>query len=917
MHPPCFPSTIEPHTTTGQRVQRGFVQIIGVLILLLTLAPLSSSLASASQSIHILYINSYHAGYKWSDDIEAGLRERLCSAGIDFTLYIEFMDTKRPVAKNAMDLFRQTLEAKYSQIDLRLIIASDDTAFTFVKEHRGNLFGDIPVVFCGVNYIAPSALEGFTNVTGVNESADIKGTLEMILALHEEVHTILFINDNTPTGARMSRELTWIRQHFSDRLAFVDLGQLPMGRIISRVSNATRNEAVLYILMLKDSQGTPFEYSESLRTIANASHAPVYGLWDFFLGYGLAGGSLLTGRQQGLDAGDQALEIIRGEKADSLRIIMETHPTPMVDFDMMKRFHVPMDRLPPGTLVINRPDTFFAKHKIWVAGMAATLLLIIAFILSLTLLLLRKNRLSKELGHAQEQLQVVLKGTDSGLWVWDVPSGFITLSRGWATHLGNEHQEVTLTAAHLHGQILPQDREKVTQSLEDLIAARTKHHSCEYRIEKMDGTVTWVQDRGRVTSWDADGNATRIEGTLVDILPLKTVELEKQRLQDCLTSTTDAMAAVVVTVDMDMNITLWNNLAVSTTGIQEETAMGAPLSQVLPLMANHMDLVAMAIKTGEMQKRQRIQSRRSASVRHEEITVVPIKNETTGGAVIRIDDMTELIRMEEAMHHTKILMSIGGLAADIAHEINNPISGIVHNTTLLLSRLTEKSPENTNAAKKAGITMEAIHDYLNLRKAGPLIEAINGSGTRAAEMVRKSLSYAKRNDIRMAPYQITRLLDKTLLILEKDFMADDQKAFKSIRIIRHFEENLPDIMCEGPKIQQVLYNILSNAAESLLKSDAQAHPQTLTLTVQKESRMLRLDIEDNGPGIREELCERIFEPFFTTHELEKGRGLGLFIAYFIVTTGHNGQLDVASRPNLFTRFTLRLPLEASPTDAPS
>ena len=909
MPQPLFPSAIEPHITHGRKALKWFIWILGTLLLAIAPTP-----ASANQSIHILYINSYHAGYKWSDDIEAGLREKLCGAGIDFTLHIEFMDTKRPVTETTMDLFRQTLKAKYSHIDLRLILTSDDNAFTFIKKHRETLFGDIPVVFCGVNYIAPSALEGFTNVTGINESADIKGTLEMILALHERVHTILVINDSTPTGARMDRELLWIRQHFSDRLAFVDLGELPMGRIINRVSNATQNEAVLYILMLKDSQDTPFEYSESLRTIANASHAPVYGLWDFFLGYGLAGGSLLTGTQQGLEAGEQVLKIIRGEKADTLRIIMETRPTPMVDFDVMKRFRVPMNRLPPGTVVINRPNTFWGSYKIWIAGFSATGLLLFAFTLTMAVLFLRKKRLSKELGRAQEQLQIVLNGTGSGLWLMDVPSGLITLSRGWATHLGYKHQEVTLATAHLQEQILPQDRGPMHQALDDLIAARTKQHRSEYRIKKIDGTVIWVQERGRVTSWGPDGKATRIEGTFVNILPMKTLEQEKQRLQDCLVSTADAMSAVVVTVDMDMNITLWNKQAASTTGLPGEAAIGAPIGQVLPLMANHLDLVAMAIKTGKMQTSHRIQSRRNASVRHKDITVFPIKSKTTRGAIVRIDDMTEHIRMEEAMHHTKTLMSVGGLAAGIAHEINNPISGIVQNTALLLARLTEKSPENIDAAIKTGITMDAIHDYLDMRKAGPLIEAINGSGKRAAEMVRKSLSYAKRNDIRMAPYQITRLLDKTLLILEKDFIAGGQEAFKNIQIIRHFEKDLPDIMCEGPKIQQVLYNILSNAAESLLKSESQAQLQTLTLTIQTESHMLRIDIEDNGPGIQTGLCERIFEPFFTTHNREKGRGLGLFIAHFIITTGHNGQINVDSSPNLFTRFTLRLPLESAPSD---
>jgi len=873
--------------------------------------------AATAEPLHILYINSYHAGYKWSDDIEAGIRERLDEAGIDHILHVEFMDTKRSIPNEAIALFRQTIQVKYSSIDLQVIITSDDNAFTFIKENRDDFFGSVPVVFCGVNYLGPSALEGITNVTGINESADIEGTLDMILDLHENVRHILVVNDTTPTGRRMGRELSWIQQNFSDRLAFTILDKLPLEHVIKRVANATPKEVVLYVLFQKDSLGHAFEYDDSLRAICNSSTVPVYGLWDFQLGHGIVGGNLLTGRQQGLDAGGHVLKIIRGEKADTIRILMESQASPQVDHRMITRFGLPVNKLPPGTRIVNRPFSFLETHKDLIARVGVVIVLLSALLFTLIILLIKKNRVEKELIHRETQLRIALDGTDMGLWQWDIPTGNFTVNKGWITHLGFGEHENPSSAAAFHERILPEDRHDMHEALNDLLLSRTDLYISEYRVKKPDGSITWVLDRGRVIAWGSDGKASHLAGTYIDILDRKTSEQETRLLRDYLSNSINAMSTVIAAVDSDMAITLWNSEAETVTGTPRHDALNKPVDKALPLLVNHRDLVARAMQTGEVQTRYRIASRISTLKKHYDIWVFPIKGIASGGAVIRIDDITERIRMEEAMHHTEIMMSVGGLAAGIAHEINNPIAGIVQNTSLLLSRLTQKTPDNLEAAEESGTSMEALQSYMELRKVTSLIDAIHLSGKRTAEIVRNILSYSRRNDSRMAPYQLTKLLDKTLSLLEKDFLSGDQKAFQSIRVIRHYEENLPDVVCEGAKIQQVFYNILANSAEALLQGAAPVKSPMLTITAQKESRMLRIDIEDNGPGMGEETCRLVFEPFFTTHSREKGRGLGLFIAYFIVTTGHSGQLDVASRPGVFTRFTLRLPLEACETEPPA
>ncbi|BCS98881.1 hypothetical protein DSLASN_45130 [Desulfoluna limicola] len=895
--------------------RRPDIALCAIIVILFT--TLFVPAPAASEPLHILYINSYHAGYKWSDDIEAGIRERLNGAAIDHILHVEFMDTKRSTSAEALALFHETLRAKYSRVTLQVIITSDDSAFSFIKENRDQLFGNVPVVFCGVNYLGPSALDGITNITGINESADIEGTLDMILALHKNVRRILVVNDTSPTGQRMGREITWVRQHFSDRLAFTILDKLPMEHVLNRVANATSEEVVLYVLFLKDSLGQNFEYDDSVRAICNSSTVPVYGLWDFQLGHGIVGGNLLTGRQQGGEAGGYVLKIIRGEKADTIRILMESQATPLVDYRVMSRFGIPENKLPRDTRIVNRPFSFFEAHKDMIARVAVSIVFLSALLFSLIFLLIQQKQVKKELVHRETQLRIALDGTDMGLWQWEIPSGRFTVNNGWISHLGFNDNEKPSSAAAFHERILPEDRHNMHQALSDLLASRTDRYTSEYRVKKKDGSMTWVLDRGRVIAWGGDGNPTHLAGTFIDILDRKTREQETCLLRDYLSSTINAMSTVIAAVDSDMAITLWNSEAESVTGTPRHDALNKQVDQALPLLANHRDLIARAMQTGEVQARYRIPSRSSALETHYDIWVFPISGTAPGGAVIRIDDITERIRMEEAMHHTEMMMSVGGLAAGIAHEINNPVAGIVQNTSLLLSRLTQPTPDNLDAAEKAGTSMGALLSYMELRKVMPLIDAIHLSGKRTAEIVKNILSYSRRNDSQMVPYQLTKLLDKTLSHLKNDLLSGDQKALKTIHVVRHYEKNLPDVVCEGAKIRQVFYTILANAFEALLQGSKPVQSPTLSITVQKESRMLRIDIEDNGPGMTEEACKLAFEPFFTTHSREKGRGLGLFIAYFIVTTGHGGQLDVASRPDVFTRFTLRLPLETDGPKPPS
>jgi len=149
-------------------------------------------------------------------------------------------------------------------------------------------------------------------------------------------------------------------------------------------------------------------------------------------------------------------------------------------------------------------------------------------------------------------------------------------------------------------------------------------------------------------------------------------------------------------------------------------------------------------------------------------------------------------------------------------------------------------------------------------------------------------------------------METTLELIENDYSLKRDYDFRSIEIIRQYQEEVPPVSCEKIQIQQVFLNILKNGAEAMAGAGI-SFPRFVIRCFRKDSHVA-LEIEDNGPGIAEGIQKRIFEPFFTTKEVGVGTGLGLSVSYFIVTENHAGILAVDSTPGRGTVFTIKLPL---------
>jgi PAS domain S-box-containing protein len=395
-----------------------------------------------------------------------------------------------------------------------------------------------------------------------------------------------------------------------------------------------------------------------------------------------------------------------------------------------------------------------------------------------------------------------------------------------------------------------------------------------------------------------------------DITQRKRDEEELRRLQSYLFNIINSMPSVLVAVDKDGRVTQWNNQTEQATGLRFEEARTQPLAKVFPRLADEMERIAISIRERRTISTPKVSHKIAQETRFEDITIFPLTANGVEGAVIRLDDVTEQVRMEEMMIQSEKMLSVGGLAAGMAHEINNPLAGILQTTAVLANRLgTDVNiAANRKAAQAAGTTMEAVAQFMEARGIPRMIAAISESGQRVAAIVDNMLNFARKTEATVSSHRLGELLDKTAVLAATDYDLKKQYDFKRIEIQRDYADNLPDVPCEGAKIQQVLLNLLRNGAQAMQAAQTESPRFIFRTWFDSDRSMAIMEIEDNGPGMDEQIRKRVFEPFFTTKPVGVGTGLGLSVSYFIITEHHHGEMAVESRPGAGAKFIIRLPV---------
>ena len=240
----------------------------------------------------------------------------------------------------------------------------------------------------------------------------------------------------------------------------------------------------------------------------------------------------------------------------------------------------------------------------------------------------------------------------------------------------------------------------------------------------------------------------------------------------------------------------------------------------------------------------------------------------------------ELKEAQEQVIRSEKLASLGKLAATIAHEINNPLSGVLTYIRLMMKLIAK---DRFRAEK-----IEDISRYLS---------TMESETSRCGEIVKDLLAFSRQSKTAIETHDIREIIERSLALIAHELELEE------IKVVKKIEPNLPNVQCDSKQIQQVLLNLMGNASEAMAKGG------TLTVTVKRSERQGYLDvvISDTGCGISKKNLKNIFEPFFTTKQEGKGVGLGLSIAYGIIAR-HNGSIEVKSELNKGSSFKVVLPI---------
>jgi len=493
-----------------------------------------------------------------------------------------------------------------------------------------------------------------------------------------------------------------------------------------------------------------------------------------------------------------------------------------------------------------------------------------------------RKKFESDLRGSAEKLRTLFERVRHGLFVSSKEGKFLDCNQALLDMLGYSTKEEFLSIHIAQDLYLnPEDRKIFQERIERDGYVK----DMEVEFKKKNGERITVLLTGHPIK-NEKGEIISYQGINLDITERKRIENELREANEFFLNLIESSVDGIMVTDMKGNIIIFNKGAEVLTGHTAEEVIGkVHITQIYPEgVAKEIMKKLRSPEYGGIGKF--IPSQLNIVNKYGE--EIPIQLSATliydeeGKEVASVGIFTDLrprLMMENKLQETHLqlvssekMASLGKLAAGIAHEINNPLGGILIYSSLMMEDLPEGDPKRGDLAR---IVQEA---------------------SRCKDIVKSLLEFARQTEPKMEPTDINRAITDGLFFLE------NQALFHNIKIIKNLDPFLPFVRGNASQLKQVLINIIVNAAEAMHGNGT----FTITSYPSQDRKGIILEFTDTGEGISEENLTRIFDPFFTTKEVGKGTGLGLATSYGIIED-HGGRISVRSKVGEGTTFTIELP----------
>jgi two-component system NtrC family sensor kinase len=495
-----------------------------------------------------------------------------------------------------------------------------------------------------------------------------------------------------------------------------------------------------------------------------------------------------------------------------------------------------------------------------------------------------RKRQEERLHTSQEDFKRLFEHMATGIFVSSKEGKFLNANQALLDMLGYDSKEEFLNID------LPQDlyvRSEDRGTFQKMMERDGRVIDYEVEFKCKDGSTIPILLTGHAR-YDRQENIIGYEGMNVDLTQRKLMEKELREAYDFMNKIVQSSPDSITATDMKGNILIWNQAAEETLGYTASEVIGKMnISKIYP--------EGVARKVMQMLRRDEyggsgrltsypmVYVRRDGEVVEGNLSAAIIydangKEIASVGSFVDLRDRLEMERAlrdtQEQLLQSEKLAAMGRLTSQIAHELNNPLYGIMNTLELLK---TEISPDNRR------------------RK---ILEMALSETVRLSDLLRNMLSFSKPDQEERRPVEINSVLDEILLLHEKQLKEND------INIAATFAEGLGLVNASKNQLRQVFLNMVANAR------DAMPDGGTLTVATSGDSDKVLIEIADTGTGIRKEHIDKIFDSFFTTKGEVKGVGLGLSVCYGFIKD-HGGEIDVNSQEGVGTTFTITLPVHAA------
>jgi len=492
-----------------------------------------------------------------------------------------------------------------------------------------------------------------------------------------------------------------------------------------------------------------------------------------------------------------------------------------------------------------------------------------------------KKKQEEMLWASEAEFKTLFEHIATGVFISSKEGKFLNANQALLDMLGYDSKEEFLSIdlpTDLY--VRPEDR----RTFQEMMERDGRVIDYEVEFKRKDGSTIPILLTGHAR-YDHQGKVIGYEGLNVDLTQRKLMEKELKEAYDFMNKIVQSSPNSTMATDLKGNIIIWNRAAEETLGYKAGEVIGKMnIDKIYPEdMARK---VMQMLRSNEYGGAGRLKAYPMVYVRRDGEVVegtlsAAIIYDASGTEIASVGsfvDLRERLEMERALRRTQEqllqsekLAAMGRLTSQIAHELNNPLYGIMNTLELLK---TEVSPQS---------------------KRRKILEMALSETVRLSELLRKMLSFSKPDQEQRQPVDINTVIDEILLLHEKQLREND------IHIATTFSDGLGRVNASKDQLRQVFLNMVANAR------DAMAGGGTLTVTTSGDGEKVIIEVTDTGTGIKEEYMDKIFDSFFTTKGEVKGVGLGLSVCYGFIKD-HGGDIVVKSEVGTGTTFVITLPV---------